>query len=623
MRKNSYNPDIDALRALAVILVFLYHLNGIVPGGFIGVDIFFVISGFLISRILFNESNTINKYSGMKFFTSRLKRLLPAQLAIYFSVIVFGWIFLDPQLYLRLSQSLIWSLFSGSNFYYYYHSGYFDTSSVNNALLHTWSLAVEQQFYILLFLVAFFLKNSRHLVLILFISSVLSLILSIFWSFGNKDAAYFLLMSRVYELLLGFFVFQFGNRIKKIFYNKFLLFFAFVVIIFCSFVFDSEMPFPGYYALFPTLAASIILLHVVYCDNEYFKSDGLIVKLGRASYSIYLVHWPVIVFYRYYIFRDFNAFDILIIIFFTLFLSFLLYKFVEKKFRYSSYNKNIVLLLIGLLCAFVFFIIKTNGLAYRIFEERAINSGEYHEDYYGGGGISQGAYELGSGDKLSYILLGDSYSRQYVSSIQDLLVSKAYVSLSDACFFSEKYTSFISGKGRDSCFDRLNDVLKKIKKNPNTPIYIGINWGGYTNILVDKNGTRLKFSGNSYNDFVIKQIVDFQKLVNTKVYIIGSPPGLISGDQSLRSCIDRPLVVSGLCKGRLTSEISKANSRTLMLEFEKLSNDNIVFVDMTKPFCLKNKCEPILNGQYMYSDAHHLSKHGADVATSYYMNLFR
>ncbi|MCR9388095.1 hypothetical protein, partial [Vibrio metoecus] len=184
------------------------------------------------------------------------------------------------------------------------------------------------------------------------------------------------------------------------------------------------------------------------------------------------------------------------------------YKFVEKKFRYSSYNKNIVLLLIGLLCTFVVFIIKTNGLAYRIFEERAINSGEYHEDYYGGVGISQGAYELGSGDELSYILLGDSYSRQYVSSIQDLLVSKAYVSLSDACFFSEKYTSFISGKGRDSCFDRLNDVLKKIKENPNTPIYIGINWGGYSNILVDKNGTRLKFSGNSYNDFVIKQIVD-------------------------------------------------------------------------------------------------------------------
>ncbi|MEZ9231516.1 SGNH hydrolase domain-containing protein [Vibrio amylolyticus] len=273
----------------------------------------------------------------------------------------------------------------------------------------------------------------------------------------------------------------------------------------------------------------------------------------------------------------------------------------------------------------VSFVIYTDGRASRAFEDRAEDSAEFHQNAYGGNGSTQGTYEIGkkNGD-VSYALLGDSYSRQYIHAIEQSLQGKAIVSLADGCFFSDSYTSFVSGKPRQACFDRLNDLRERLKETPDIPVFIGINWGGYSTLVVDKNGNRKGFEDGSYNDFILDSILKLQSVLDTDIYVLGAPPGLISGDQSLRNCVERPSIMSHACKDRLSSDISVANSRRLMLQIEEMANisDEITFVDMTKPFCVGGKCEPIVNGAYIYSDAHHLTKTGADIAISYFDELF-
>ncbi|MGC9460070.1 acyltransferase family protein [Vibrio genomosp. F10] len=217
MIKNDYNPDIDALRALSVILVFLFHLDGVIPGGYVGVDVFFVISGFLITKILVGARIDDKGVDGVRFFKSRVKRLFPAQLVLYTSVVFIGWVLVDPKTYVDVSKSVIWSASSLSNIYYLMNSGYFDESSINNPLLHTWWLSLEQQFYIVIFLVIFLLNKTKYLIHFLWLSFFASLFVSIYISAGNKDAAYYLLFSRWHEFLIGSFVYYVSLREHQVF----------------------------------------------------------------------------------------------------------------------------------------------------------------------------------------------------------------------------------------------------------------------------------------------------------------------------------------------------------------------------------------------------------------------
>nr|WP_277815696.1 acyltransferase family protein [Vibrio genomosp. F10] len=392
-----------------------------------------------------------------------------------------------------------------------------------------------------------------------------------------------------------------------------------------AFLFDSGMVFPGYFALIPTIGAAILMLHILNKYNNYFDRNSWLVKVGRCSYSIYLVHWPVIVLYRYYVFREINYIDMIVIILITLAVSYLLYTFVEKQFRYSIERRATIWISLLAMISAVSFVIYTDGRALRPFEDRAIDSAQFHQNAYGGNGSLQGTYEIGDKNQnVSYALLGDSYSRQYVSAIEENIHGKAIVSLADGCFFSDLYTSFVSGKPRQACFDRLNDLRERLKEAPDIPVFIGINWGGYSTLVVDENGNRKGFEDGSYNDFILDSILKLQSVLDTNIYVLGAPPGLISGDQSLRNCVERPSIMSHACKGRLSSDISVANSRNLMLRVEEMvnKNDRMTFVDMTKPFCDNGTCEPLTHGEFIYSDAHHLSKAGAKIAVSYYKELF-
>jgi peptidoglycan/LPS O-acetylase OafA/YrhL len=343
-----YRPEIDGLRAIAVIIVVLYHLGfTIFSGGFIGVDIFFVISGFLITTIISNEIDS-GKFSIIHFYERRIKRILPALMVILLLSSCASWIFLPPNELINFTESLFSVLFFSSNIFFWHNSDYFTVEANLKPLLHTWSLAVEEQFYLFFPLLIFFIKkHKKNVLLIIFILCIFSLALSQFASIYYKVANFYLAPTRFWELFIGSLCsilisnrskfFEADIKIGNIYFlNKFSLsIFGILLIIYATIFFDKTTPYPSFYTLVPTIGTALIILFS--SDNKIGKllANKYLVFVGLTSYSAYLIHQPLIVFFQSIISKYF----LLFIIFFLAYFS---YKFIETPCRKKSFsNKKI------------------------------------------------------------------------------------------------------------------------------------------------------------------------------------------------------------------------------------------------------------------------------------------
>jgi peptidoglycan/LPS O-acetylase OafA/YrhL len=302
-----YRSDIDGLRAVAVVVVLLFHAKLGLPGGFVGVDVFFVISGFLITRILLKEYNSANGVNLLNFWERRVRRIFPALLFVLVLTVVIGWFVFLPSAYYNLAKSIIAQAFFAGNFYFYFNQGYF-TESVNpEPLLHTWSLAVEEQFYILFPFLFLVIPNSNRYglrIAVVFLAAI-----SILFSFAqvkySPDAAFFLLPSRAWELIAGsllaiFYKESFGSRVLF----EISAWIGIVSIALCCFLCNKETPFPGLAAIPPVLGA----VAVIWSGGRIGQKTTLerilslqpMVFLGKISYSLYLWHLPVFVYATYW-----------------------------------------------------------------------------------------------------------------------------------------------------------------------------------------------------------------------------------------------------------------------------------------------------------------------------------
>lgn len=336
-----FREDINALRAWAVIFVLLFHFK--LPGGgggFIGVDIFFVISGFLMTGIIVKGLEE-GKFSIIRFYLARVRRILPALIVMVFVLLVLGWFFLPTFKYKLLAIESIYSLSFLSNFHYWGSSGYFDSASYTKWLLHTWSLSVEWQFYLLFPVILVLIWKIKAQKNILFVSMgllfIFSLILSVFVSNHNSATAFYLFPTRGWEMAAGSLAFllsavwNVNSQYRKIMYvigwGTLILSLAFL---------SSEYLWPSGWAIFPVIGTVLIIL-----SNQ---SDSLLVKhsllswLGERSYSLYLWHWPIMV--TLYFFRQHNDLSwVLAAILLSLLLAHLSYIFVEVPTR-SFLTKN-------------------------------------------------------------------------------------------------------------------------------------------------------------------------------------------------------------------------------------------------------------------------------------------
>lgn len=295
-----FRKDINGLRAIAVIAVVLFHFKPTwVPGGFAGVDVFFVISGFLMTGVIF-EGIKHGDFSILRFYVARANRIIPALAALCFVLLVWGWFYLTPFDFKSLGKSAAASVTFMSNVVYWRESGYFDAASLEKWLLHTWSLSVEWQFYILYPLILLGISkffSVRKMKLLALIAAVSGFLLSVFVTYKSPTAAYYLLPTRAWEMLVGgiAYLYPLGAQETK---KKILGVTGFFLIAGSYFYVSAETAWPGYMALFPVMGSFLVIW--AHQSNSFITNNPLFQKIGTWSYSIYLWHWPIVVAINYF-----------------------------------------------------------------------------------------------------------------------------------------------------------------------------------------------------------------------------------------------------------------------------------------------------------------------------------
>ena len=433
-----FRYDINALRALAVLLVVFYHFN--IPyfnGGYSGVDIFFVISGYLMSKIIINKLNN-NDLNFIEFYNKRAFRIIPALVTMVTLVTILGNVFFFPDMEKKISEFASSSLLFLSNIYYYFNSGYFDLSSKSNPFLHTWSLSVEWQFYILYPILLWGIskiispnkKGFQWSIVALLLGSI---VYSIYLGKSDSSQAFYSIFTRAWEMLIGCLIVlnektivsKIGSNIRKI-----ATLFSFIFLFGFSAVYDDTLLWPSYYTLIPVICTSIILL-----SNTSFTlfENKLLQYFGKISYSLYLWHWPLYVFFLTW---GFSALEYMPILFaLSVLLADISYRIIETKFQPKI--KTIVAVSCAALCFAIVsvkfplnaFLIPDNIKTlsnYRHNNEKEIEnqfkSGEcfiFSNSKYSD--FNKETCLNINPNKKNVLLLGDSHAAQYSYSLNKLL----------------------------------------------------------------------------------------------------------------------------------------------------------------------------------------------------------
>jgi len=440
--KNIYRPEIDGLRAIAVGAVILYHAQITIldhqpfKGGFIGVDIFFVISGYLITSIILKELVTTGSFSFKHFYERRIRRILPALLFVMLVSLPFAWMYLLPSSFVDFSKSILYSLGFSSNFYFHYSGQQYGAESgLFKPFLHTWSLSVEEQFYILfpLVLLVTFKYLRKYLIHILVLGFFISLGLAEWTSRHYSSTSFYFIHTRAWELLIGsilaYFEITKGHRSKNKILNLILPSTGLLLIGHSILFFNDEMFHPSFYTLSPVIGVSLIIWFS--SENELttkILSTKLFVGIGLISYSLYLWHYPIFAFARTNEF--FDSTFLYITILFLVILSIFSYFYIEKPFRDRKNNFRkifkIIFTSIFTLILITTFIIYKNGKVDKrnTFIESQISSPLYSDKCKFNSTNLKLLNERINQCKKSYdkfiLILGDSHSIDLYNSISKI-----------------------------------------------------------------------------------------------------------------------------------------------------------------------------------------------------------
>lgn len=344
----TYRADVDGLRAVAILIVVAFHaFPNVFPGGFIGVDVFFVISGYLITSILQHEMQT-SQWSLVSFYARRILRIFPALILVLFACLVVGWHTLLAPEYMQLGKHLGLGTLFLSNIGLWWEAGYFDKVSEAKPLLHLWSLAIEEQFYIVwpivLWVVLRFRFSAARIVSTL---GVFSLLLSAWWVWTDPTQAFYSPLSRAWELLAGAYLALNPGIFRSV--RPVVRSLSVLGLLLATFLLNSKMPFPGLVALLPVVAAMILVGSSSMQDRtESLLAHPWMVAIGKVSYPWYLWHWPLLSFA--YIFESGNVSVALRIglVLASLLLAVLTYRLWELPLRKVPRKMMISLLLLGM-----------------------------------------------------------------------------------------------------------------------------------------------------------------------------------------------------------------------------------------------------------------------------------
>ena len=440
-----YRAEIDGLRALAVIPVILFHAGfELFSGGFIGVDVFFVISGYLITSILIEELEG-NEFSLISFYERRARRLLPALFLVMFCCIPFAWMFLYPWQMVDFSQSLIAVSLFVSNFLFWNESGYFESATEEKPLLHTWSLAVEEQYYLIfpLFLFLIWRLDKKRIVCIIVFIGFCSLLLSEYGWRRSAEANFYFLLTRFWEILAGaitaFIVHKQGIR-----ENNVVSYIGLFAIFFAIFAYDEYTPTPSIYTLIPVIG---VVLLIIFAGQKTtvakILSIKMIVGVGLISYSAYLWHQPIFAFARAISKEQPNYFLLTVFTLLSFGFAWFTWRYIETPFRNKNkISKNTIfsLSIIGM----IFFStvgligVKSNG-----FEKISELSTEVNIDY-------------------NFHVLGDSHAGHLISGLKAITSGKVTDLTGGGCIPFRNVDRHDSRVEVGFCAERVNDFLDQL-----------------------------------------------------------------------------------------------------------------------------------------------------------------
>jgi len=644
-----YRPDIDGLRALSVIAVILYHANFqfgdqyLFRGGYIGVDIFFVISGYLITSLIAKELNDTNSFNFVNFYLRRARRILPVLILIILCFIPFAWFYLLPNSLTDFSSSIFFSTLFTSNFFFNnVGHDYGDVLSITKPFLHTWSLSVEEQFYILypLFFFCCFKFIKDKLILLLIFISLLSLALAQYGSNNFSISNFYLLPTRIWEIFCGaILVVMNGNENNNKLSKDILSYIGLALVILSFYFFTDDTLHPSFKTVIPVFGTMLVIR---FSNNNFisrFLSHKLLVFIGLISYSLYLWHYPIFSFSEMLGF-DLSNINKSIFILISFFLSIISYFIIEKKFRNKESIGNrlfffYLIISILIISIFTFFVHKEKGYpnrAHLIFKE------DFKEKPWESLRVDGEICHLRTkkfcnmnpkGETGSIFLVGDSHLITMGKPLSENLIKKDYNFIpmtNGGCYFfpNFKYINEITRKTLFGCDEKYqNKRLKLIKNKKNPIVIIGGNLNRYLN-NTDVRGIRSSFIfANDNNISIEKNLIDsIYDLLNNDIRVIliypipeipWDPLNKIFLSSNSRNFNEVKKFISKNDISTTFHDYIIRSKKSFEL-LNKINHKNVFKIFPHKVFCNKNNgktCPVHSKDNIFYFDSEHLSMTGA------------
>ncbi len=648
--KLNYRADIDGLRAIAVLSVVLNHAGiPLFTGGFIGVDVFFVISGYLITNIIWREMDTEN-FSLKKFYERRIRRIYPALFAVIFFTTIASAVLYDSDNLSDFGRSLIATTFFFSNIHFWNETGYFESPAQLKPLLHTWSLAVEEQYYIIFPLLMLGLnryvkpKISQALGILI----ALSFCWNIYELQNDASGAFYFAHLRAWELLLGGLLAlnPISLSAKPIFRNILGLL-GLGMIIAPVFLYSENTVFPGVAAAVPVLGTLLI----IYCGAGSYTlvntllSASPLVFIGKISYSLYLWHWPIIIFGKYYAIKPLDAQEttgLLIILFIVSLLS---WQFIESPFRKTKISNNYgvffyasSVMAISLITGFIIYF--NDG--FRSFQPSAGEEDrkwpmhcEYGKPSYENADLPKGCPLGARKENPSFLLWGDSFGlalSEGVSLSASKHNLKGYLVYSSGC-------APVLGVEREGfyCINNNNAIIKYIEKHPELKTIILVSrWTLWTEgsfyyfTEKKKNITLIEGLPESSQPQTYISIVKrglertIRKLheLDRHVIIISQVPEIGYDVPSANFIAQRTARNVNDIVGLPLSDYLQRSQKTIVMLNSLSKNMGIEILEPQKILCNEAQCLAAINGKLLYMDDYHLSVFGSKYIFKIYDTLF-
>jgi len=656
-KKNYYRPEIDGLRALAIIPVLLFHA-GVAgfAGGFMGVDIFFVISGFLITSIIIREIKE-ETFSLVGFWERRVRRIMPVMFVVMLTVAIAAYfILLFPVDFIDFGQSLVAQSLFLVNIFFMRKSNYFAGPSESMPLLHTWSLSVEEQFYLVfpVLLMSIWLMSKKFffklLVPIFIVIAMLSFFYNLYlveWYPGNAfslplisyiwgaatniNAGFFLILPRAWELLLGALLATGIFVIRKKSFAELFSYTGLAIIIYSIVTFDETTPFPGYVALLPTFGTLFIIASNTHVKTSVgkFLSFPVFVWVGLISYSLYLWHWPLIVFAKT-LYGDGNYVPVLLALVLAFGLSWVTYRYVETPFRKRSFiPKQLHMFLFGfgaicILVALGLLIHFANGFPNRASEvSRSIATAaadtnprtyecfrkNFREIFSVGEPCFLGVKT--DRDGVDFVLWGDSHADATMPIIDTLAKERGYTGV----FFGAGGCRPIVWEHEvvedQRCVEIKEQAISYITENNIQKVLLISSWesGG----AIKLSGDNSKISIDTEQEFydALQSTLERIEYQTRSVYVLKRVP--IFETYDIRKEFNRSAQSNDIYEPVTQSreeyvQSNKIENKVLDI-FE--ANRMVITIDPYAVFCSESVCSMALDKKIVYKDGTHINTTGA------------